>query len=187
MWVRARLAEDVVQRAVAVGTPQYAILGAGLDSFAWRRPDLLGRLRVFEVDHPATQAWKRERAAAVGLPTSEHHVFVPVDFENQPLGDCLDAAGFDRSRPALFSWVGTTMYLTIDAIESTLSIVACCAPGSEIVMGYNVSPDHCDDFGREYLAAFAPVAARIGESLASSFPPESVEALIARCGLAVAA
>ena len=182
--IRTRYPED---RLTESQCGQYVILGAGLDAFAWRRPDLLGALRVFEVDHPATQAWKRERAATVGLRASDDHVFVPVDFETQPLGERLDAAGFDRTRPALFSWVGTTMYLTIAAIESTLRVVARCARGSEIVMGYNVSPDYCDDFGREYLAAFAPTAVRMGESLASSFSPTAAEALIARCGLAVSA
>jgi methyltransferase (TIGR00027 family) len=181
--IRTRYPED---RLIDSGRDQYVILGAGLDSFAWRKPDGLPRVRVFEVDHPAAQAWKRERAAELGLLASEDHVFVPVDFETQPLGDCLGAAGFDRSRPSLFSWVGTTMYLTPDAIASTLRFIARCATGSEIVMGYNVSPDDCDDFGREYLAAFAPTAVREGLPLASSFAPAEIEALIARCGLAVA-
>ena len=95
MCVRARLAEDVVERAVAAGIRQYAILGAGLDSFAYRRPDLLGRLRVFEVDHPASQAWKRERLAELGVGLPANLVFAPVDFETQTLRDGLLAAGFD--------------------------------------------------------------------------------------------
>jgi methyltransferase (TIGR00027 family) len=182
--LRTRYPED---RLIEGGYGQYVILGAGLDSFAWCRPDLLGRVRVFEVDHPATQKWKRERACALGLPTNDHHVFVPVDFEVEALDDRLAAAGFDGSRPALFSWVGTTMYLTAGAIESTLGVVARCASGTEIVLGYNVSREYCDDFGREYLAAFTPTAKGIGEPLASSFAPAEMEALIARCGLAVAA
>jgi methyltransferase (TIGR00027 family) len=182
--LRTRYPED---RLIEGGFGQYVILGAGLDSFAWRRPDLLARVRVFEVDHPATQSWKRERARALGLATSDDHVFVAVDFETQGLGECLDASGFDSSRPALFSWVGTTMYLTAGAIESTLAVIAHCARGSEIVMGYNVAPEHCDDFGREYLAAFTPTAIRKGEPLASSYDPAAMEELIARCGLTVSA
>jgi hypothetical protein len=92
MCVRARLAEDVVERAVAAGIRQYAILGAGLDSFAYRRPDLLGRLRVFEVDHPASQAWKRERLAELGVDLPANLVFAAVDFETQTLSDGLVAA-----------------------------------------------------------------------------------------------
>ena len=115
---------------------QYVMLGAGLDSFAWRRPDLLGQLRVFEVDHPASQAWKLQRVDDLGLPTHEHHVFVAVDFEVQSLRDGLDAAGFDWSQPTMFSWLGVIVYLTMDAVESTLRTVAECRSGSEVVFEY---------------------------------------------------
>ena len=107
--VRSRHPED---RLSECDYDQYVILGAGLDSFAWRHPEAVGALGVFEVDHPASQAWKRERAAAIGLPIRPGHVFAPVDFEAQTLREALDAAKFDWSRKALFAWVGTTMYLT---------------------------------------------------------------------------
>src|SRR5262245_5054352 len=108
MCVRARLEEDVVEGAACAGIRQYAILGAGLDSFAYRRPDLLAGLRVFEVDHPASQAWKRERLAELGVDLPANLVFAAVDFERQTLRAGLQAAGFDFTARAVFSWVGVT-------------------------------------------------------------------------------
>lgn len=125
--VRSRLAEDVVERAVARGVRQYVILGAGLDSFAYRRTDLVERLRVFEVDHPASQQWKRESLDQLFVAMPKNIVFAAVDFETQSLKDRLEASGFDANSPAVFSWMGVTMYLSIDAIEATLHAVASCA------------------------------------------------------------
>jgi methyltransferase (TIGR00027 family) len=178
---RSRYAED---RLPPSGFTQYVILGAGLDSFAWRRPDLVGPMRVFEVDHPSAQAWKRQRIKELGLPTSEHHVFVPVDFETGTLADALDLAGFDWSRGTLWSWVGTTMYLSRDAVESTLGTLGKCGPRSEVAMSYNLASDFLDDDGRAFLES---LARRGGERglLRSSFAPDEMEALIGRCGLTV--
>jgi len=100
---RGRYAED---RLAAGAFTQYVILGAGLDSFAWRRPDLLGSLTVFEVDHPASQAWKLERVRELGLPLRDSQVFVPADFEAGPVQAVLGRAGFDWARPAMFCWTG---------------------------------------------------------------------------------
>jgi len=181
--VRSRYPED---RLLEGGFSQYVILGAGLDSFAWRRPDRLRSLRVFEVDHPASQAWKRERAAQLGLPLSENHIFVPVDFETQTLQERLGASGFDGSRPALFCCVGTTMYLTAASMERTLGVVGSCSESSEIIFSYNQPPQYVDDIGREFLAAIAARASAMGEPLQSSFSPDEIEKLVARCGLSVA-
>lgn len=181
--VRSRYAED---RLAHGGHTQYVILGAGLDSFAWRHPHLRSSLTVFEVDHPATQAWKRERAASLGLPTTEGHIFAPIDFETQTLRDGLDAAGFDWARPTLFSWVGTTMYLTTASIESTLRALATSRAGSEIVMSYNPAPEFLDDIGREFLGATSPRVAAMGEPLLTFFAPTEMEALLTHCGLTVA-
>lgn len=164
---------------------QYVVLGAGLDSFAWRRPDVCRALRVFEVDHPATQAWKRDRAASLALPISRNHLFVPVDFETEALDDCLDGAGFDWSRPALFSCVGTTMYLNADSVEATLRVVASCARGSDIALSYNQDVQFVDDIGREFLAAIMPRVAESGEPIRTSFSPLHMEAIVERCGLTV--
>lgn len=179
---RCRYAED---RVVSGPFGQYVILGAGLDSFAWRRPDLVRTLRVFEVDHPPTQAWKRERAAHLGLPSHDHHVFVPVDFEVQTLRDGLDAAGFDWSQPTVFSCVGVSMYLTGDSVEATLRTVAACPSGSEVVWSYNPAPEYLDDMGREFLEAVSRRVAAVGEPLRTFLSPADAEALMARCGLKV--
>src|SRR5262245_4436042 len=137
MAVRARLVEDIVERAVYTGIHQYVILGAGLDSLAYRRPELLVRMRVFEVDHPASQVWKRARLAELGVSLPVNLVFAPVDFETQTLRDGLLAAGLDFEEGAVFSWIGVTMFLTLAAIEATLETVAACPPGSRIVLTYN--------------------------------------------------
>jgi len=181
--VRSRYAEDRLARGTF---SQYVILGAGLDSFAWRRPDLLRSLRVFEVDHPASQAWKRQRIDKLGLPTSDQLVFAPVDFEVQSLHDGLDAAGFDWTQPSMFLWMGVAMYLTVDAIEATLRTVAECRSGSAIVFDYFVTDPYLDDVGREHLAVWLPIAARAREPVQTRWSPTEAEQVVLRCGLQVA-
>jgi methyltransferase (TIGR00027 family) len=165
---------------------QYVLLGAGLDSFPWRRPDLLGLLRVFEVDHPASQAWKRERMDELGLATSEHQVFAPIDFEVESLDKGLDAAGFDWDQPTIFSWLGVIPYLTINAVETTLRIISLCQSGSEVVFEYGLAEPFMDDFGREFVAGFSSVATNVGEPLQTGWSPEEAEQVVTRCGLRVA-
>jgi methyltransferase (TIGR00027 family) len=182
---RARYAED---RLLHGGFTQYVVLGAGLDTFAWRRPDVVRRTRVVEVDHPASQAWKRERAAVLGLPDDERHSFAAVDFERTDLAAGLDATGFDWTAPTLWSWLGVTMYLTVDAIERTLQTIAArtgSAPGSEVVLTYAPAARHLDDVGRRFSARLRPAAESSGEGLRTAFEPEEIEALLSRCGLAV--
>jgi methyltransferase (TIGR00027 family) len=179
---RSRYAED---RLAAGAFTQYVILGAGLDSFAWRRPDLLRSVRVFEVDHPASQAWKLERVGDLALPLSDSQVFVPVDFEAEPLRDALRAAGFDWGQPALFSWTGVAPYLTAQAIESTLRTTAGAAPGSEVVFSYRAEESVLDGVGREFIRIYAPLAASVGEPLQPGWPVIEIERLISRCGLKV--
>src|SRR5690242_10867414 len=153
---RSRYAED---RLAAGAFAQYVILGAGLDSFAWRRPDLLRSLRVFEVDHPASQAWKVERVSDLALPLSDAQVFVPVDFEAESLQDALRTAGFDWDQRALFSWPGVAPYLTASAIASTLRTIAGAATGSEVVFPYRTEEPVLDELGREFIRIYAPLAA----------------------------
>jgi methyltransferase (TIGR00027 family) len=112
------------------------ILGAGLDSFVYRRLDLVKVLRVFEVDHPATQAWKRTRLQEAGIELPPNLSFVPVDFEQQSLIDSLRMSGYRTDTPGLFSWLGVTVYLTPDAIFNTLRTAAALAPGTEIILQY---------------------------------------------------
>jgi methyltransferase (TIGR00027 family) len=179
---RSRYAED---RLTAGGFTQYVILGAGLDSFAWRRPDLLRSLRVFEVDHPASQAWKLERVQDLALPHSDSQVFVPVDFEAEPLQDALRTAGFDWGQPALFSWTGVAPYLTAQAIASTLRTTAGAAADSEVVFSYRAEESVLDDVGREFIQIYAPLAASLGEPLQPGWPVIEIERLISRSGLKV--
>jgi len=179
---RSRYAED---RLAAGAFTQYVILGAGLDSFAWRRPDLLGSLTVFEVDHPASQAWKLERVRDLGLPLSDSQVFVPADFEAGPVQDVLGAAGFDWAQPAMFCWTGVAPYLTAQAIESTLRTIAAAAPGSEVVFSYLAEARALDDAGTEYTRIYTPIAASAGEPLQPGWPVSEIERLISRCGLKV--
>jgi methyltransferase (TIGR00027 family) len=179
---RSRYGED---RLAAGGFAQYVILGAGLDSFAWRRPDLLRSLQVFEVDHPASQAWKLERVRDLGLPLSDSHVFVPVDFEAEPLQGALRTAGFDWGQPTLFSWTGVAPYLTVRAIESTLRTIAEAAAGSEVVFSYRTEDSVLDDVGQEFIRNYAPLAASVGEPLQPGWPVIEIERLISQCGLRV--
>jgi methyltransferase (TIGR00027 family) len=183
-WVciRARLPEDVVERAVADGVRQYVILGAGLDSFAYRRTDLLDRLRVFEVDHPASQAWKQSRLADLGVTCPANLVFAPMDFETQALRDGLEAAGFDFGARAVFSWIGVTMYLTIGAIEATLATVAACAAGTGIVLTYNLPASAFRGPRQESRNVVADIAAEMGEPFVTAFEPAEAEELMRRHG-----
>jgi len=179
---RSRYAED---RLAAGPFSQYVILGAGLDSFAWRRPDLLGSLRVFEVDHPASQAWKLERVSGLALPLGDAQVFVPADFETGSLHDALRSAGFDWDQRTLFSWTGVAPYLTAPAIASTLRTIAGAAAGSEVVLSYRAEEPVLDAAGREFIRIFAPLAASLGDPIQPGWPVTEIEQLISRSGLEV--
>jgi methyltransferase (TIGR00027 family) len=177
---RSRYAEDQLADG---GFSQYVILGAGLDSFSWRRPDLLRSLTVFEVDHPASQAWKLGRVTELGLPLSDSQVFVPVDLEAEPLQQALRAAGFDWDQPTLFSWTGVAPYLTAQAIESTLRTIARAAAGSQVVFSYRAEDGVLDDIGHEFVRIYVPLAASLGEPVQPGWPVIEIERLVSRCGL----
>lgn len=181
--LRARYPEDVLASG---DYAQYVILGAGLDSFAWRQPDFMRDARVFEVDHPATQGWKRERMRVLALPASDRQVLVPVDFTRDTLDASLTRAGFDWSAPTLFSWVGTTMYLDLEAIAVTLRTVARCSAGSGVVLSYNPRPELLDALHREVLDDVSRLVVGMGEPLRSAFTPEEIARLATAVGLEVA-
>ena len=178
---RSRWAED---RAVLGGFDQFVILGAGLDTFAWRRPDVLGRMTVFEVDHPSTQNWKLERAQLLGLPTNERHRFVSCDFETTSLATALQSEGFDTSRRTCFSWLGVVAYLSSAAIDATLAFVRDC-PGSEIALTYPPAEDELDEVGAELRRLVLRVAAAGGEPVLTILTPGAAEELGRRHGLRV--
>jgi methyltransferase (TIGR00027 family) len=184
-WVciRSRYAEDLVERAVLRRIDQYVVLGAGLDSFAYRRADLQDRVRVFEVDHPGSQAWKRRRLLELEITIPDNLVFAPVDFEQQTLRHGLESAGFDFSRPAVFSWIGVTMYLTLDAIEATLATIAQCSPRTRIVFTYNQPLDAVDELSAAVSSTFMEsFAAKWNEPFVSFFRPAQIEELLGRHG-----
>ena len=131
---RSRYSEDNLARAVAAGVRQYVLLGTGLDTFGCRNP--YPGLRVFEVDHPATQTWKRELLECSGIPVPESLTFVPVDFESQTLSKQLAAAGFDFDSPAFFGWLGVIPYLTLEAFRATLAFIAERPAGSGVTLDY---------------------------------------------------
>jgi methyltransferase (TIGR00027 family) len=167
--VRSRVAEEGLARARERGTSQYVVLGAGLDTFAYRQPRDGPPLDVFEVDHPATQSWKqrRLREASIRVPPSTH--FVATDFESDGLGRALEAAGFRTNAPAFFSWLGVTMYLTRPAILSTIDLLGSTVPGGGVVLDYfdQDAPRPLERVARGVLASRVALS---GEAFRSYFP-----------------
>jgi methyltransferase (TIGR00027 family) len=169
MAVRSRLAEDALRSATERGVTQYVVLGAGLDSFAYRNP--AQALRVFEVDHPATQAWKRALLRESGIDVPDSLRFVPVDFEQDTLAEALCEAGCRLDQPVFFSWLGVTLYLTHEAIFSTLCFVTTLPKDSAIVFDYGVLPSLLTPRERMGMEYFAKKYAAQGEPWKSYFDP----------------
>jgi methyltransferase (TIGR00027 family) len=182
MVVRSRLAEDELAAAVARGATQYVILGAGLDTFAYRNPYDADRLRVFEVDHPATQQWKRERLAAGNIAIPASVTYAPVDFERQSLSDGLAASGFDCRKITFFSWLGVTPYLTRAAMNSTLEFIATMPAGSGVVFDYALPRASLNWFGRLAFDAMARRVAKAGEPFQLFFEPTELAKELRRFG-----
>src|SRR4051794_19454026 len=180
---RSRVAEDALGAAVARGVRQAVVLGAGLDTLALRDPHPGTGLRIFEVDHPATQAWKRERLAQAGLEWPATLTFVPVDFERERLAAALRAAGFRDDRPAFFVWLGVVPYLTREAITSTLGAIA-AVPGAEVVFDYAEPEDRLAPEGRAPAAALAERVAAAGEPLVSRLDPAELDRALRGLGFA---
>jgi methyltransferase (TIGR00027 family) len=180
--VRQRYAEDELATAMRRGVGQYVILGAGLDSFAYRRPDLATLLRVFEVDHPATQQWKRARLGALSVNLPSNLTFIPLDFEQHTLADGLPTGGHRPELPTFFSWLGVTHYLTEEAVFTTLRYVASLASGSEIVFQYFLPEALFDDENRRLLALWKERRASVGEPVLSQFEPTTLAARVRECG-----
>jgi methyltransferase (TIGR00027 family) len=180
--VRSRFAEDGLAEAHGRGVGQYVLLGAGLDTSAYRsgRPEL----EVFEVDHPATQEWKRRRLAEAGIAIPDTVAFAPVDFERQSIASGLAAAGFDRARPAFVAWLGVTPYLTPEAVLETLRFAAGLWCGSELVFDYVSSAPEDGATQRLALQALTARVAALGEPFRSTFQPEALMADLARLGFA---
>ena len=178
---RARATEEELARAVARGVRQFVILGAGLDTFAYRNPQT--PVRVFEVDHPATQAWKREALAAAGIAIPSSLTFAPVDFERQTLAEGLALAGFDARAPAMFSWLGVTMYLTAEAFDATLGFIASRPAGTAVVFDYAVDRAALPMLERLALTMLEKRVARAGEPFRTFFLPAELGRRLTDAGI----
>jgi len=173
MAARSRFAEDSLNMAVSRGVRQVVILGAGLDTFSLRNPHARLGLRVFEVDHPATQAWKRDRLQEANLAIPTMLTFAPVDFTCQDLAQELAAAGFQADQPAFFCWLGVVPYLRRQAISSILRFIA-NLPCSEVVFDYSEPLENYSPERRANVAAVAERTAAIGEPWLSYFDPDEI-------------
>lgn len=178
---RSRIAEDALAEAVARGVRQLVVLGAGLDTFAYRNP--FKCLRVFEVDYPATQAWKHERLTQAGIAVPDSLVFVPIDFERENLADRLDVRGFDRKEQSFFTWLGVVPYLKKEAIWPTLEFIGGLPGGAHLVLDYPDPPDTLSPELRAYHEEVAARAAGIGEPWVTFFEPEELHARLRAFGL----
>jgi methyltransferase (TIGR00027 family) len=171
---RSRFAEDELARAIGRGVTQYVVLGAGLDTFAYRNPHGDSALRVFEVDYPATQEWKRQKLAAAGIAIPPSVTHVPVDFEKQTVAEGLKLAGFDASKSAFFSWLGVTMYLTEDAVMNTFGFIASTPTGGGVAFDYAVPRSSLNWTERLALDALSYRVAAAGEPFRTFFEPSAL-------------
>jgi methyltransferase (TIGR00027 family) len=179
---RSRVAEDALTIAVNAGATQLVVLGAGLDTLAYRTQHA-GRLRIFEVDHPATQARKREMLAAAAIAVPETLSFVAVDFEREKLSERLQAAGFKSAERSFFSWLGVVPYLTEAAIYSTLGYMAQLPGGAEVVFDYvNPATSIAAAAGRAAHQALAARVAAAGERFQSYLDTASLCAKMSAAG-----
>jgi methyltransferase (TIGR00027 family) len=173
---RSRIAEDALSATLQKGVRQIVLLGAGLDTFALRNPHG-AQIRIFEVDHPATQSWKLARLAEAQLALPPWLIFVPVDFERDDLGKKLAAAGFERKSPTFFTWLGVVPYLTDDAVGSTLDFMA-SIPNSEVVFDYMEPPQAFSEEMKRTIAARTKQLEKMGERQASHFEPAEMAAIL---------
>ncbi len=181
--LRSRYTEDELVKAIEEGTRQYVVLGAGHDTFALRRQDLAGKVRVFEVDTPSTQEVKQQRVLKANGSVPDNLTFVPVNFEVDRLDEELAKAGFDSQQPAFFSWLGVTYYLTQEAIRDTLERIAdMSASGSRIVFDFKIAKHMIDDEWRTLCEKMEGFVERRGEPMLTDFTPQLLRDLMTRHG-----
>jgi methyltransferase (TIGR00027 family) len=178
---RTRFTEDALAAALAGGVRQLVVLGAGLDTYAYRTP-FTDRLRIFEVDHPATQAWKRERLAHASIPIPPSLTFAPIDFERETLPEGLAAAGFDPVQQTFFTWLGVVPYLTEDAIWSTLGFIVSLPNRAHVVFDYSDPPHTLSPEARAYHDRRASRVQEIGESWVTFFEAEPLKTKLLALG-----
>jgi methyltransferase (TIGR00027 family) len=176
---RSLLAEGTLAAAYQRGVRQYVLLGAGFDTFAYRNP--YPDLKVYEVDFPTSQAWKRQRLEAIGVdPVAA--TFADIDFERETLSHALSRAGFDLAQPAVFAWLGVMMYLTPEAVRTTFAAVGALAKGSEIVFDYGRPTKDANVLVRHYVAETRKRLADLGEPILTTLRPPELAALLTDCG-----
>jgi len=184
MVARARLAEDALAAGYREGgVRQYLVLGAGLDTFAYRNP--FAELRVFEVDHPATQAWKREMLVGAGIVVPSTVTHVAVDFERQSLRDELAGAGIDFAAPTMTAWLGVVPYRTREAVRATVGLLGSFARGSEVVFDYSLPREALGEREQMMLDSMADRVRLAGEPFKLFLMPEELAAELAAVGLRV--
>jgi methyltransferase (TIGR00027 family) len=181
---RSRYTELRLAELASQGLTQYVILGAGLDTFALRSP-LAHQLRVFEVDHPATQRWKRDLLTAAQLTPPDGVAFVGADLERDALAGRLTGAGFDPAAPALVSWLGVSFYLTRGAIAATLTAIGALAPATELIVEYALPAELRDARGQAYAEFALRVSGERGEPWLTFLTPEDMTGLLRAGGLEV--
>jgi methyltransferase (TIGR00027 family) len=180
---RARFIEDLVVEQAGHGVRQYVILGAGLDSFAQRRPEIASVLRIFEIDQPGAQAWKRQRLIELGFGVPDWLRLVPVDFEaGGSWWERLAAAGFDAGQPAVVASTGVTLYLTGDAIVATLRQIAALDPGSTLAMTFMLPVELVEPEDRPGYQMAEQGARAAGTPFVSFFAPPEMLALAREAG-----
>lgn len=188
LCARSRFAEDALERAVVNGVRQYVVLGAGLDTFGARAAlpecSIHPELRIFEVDHPATQAWKRACLEQNGIHVPDTVTFVPVDFEHEDLMTRLVASGFDAGAPAFCSWLGVVPYLTRDAAVGTLRALGSLPVGSGVAFDYAVARESLTPTQKAAFDWLAERVARAGEPFRLGFEPAELRQLLRECGFA---
>jgi len=180
---RARYAEDCLEQAIEQGVRQYVILGAGLDTFAFRRPDLLEQLQVFEVDHPETQAFKRQRLSALGLEPPKALHFIPADLEQENLATVLKQSSYDPDRLAFFGWMGVSYYLDPESVFATLGDIAKIAPPHSSVVFDYLDTDFFDPANpHKSVHAVLDNVRRLGEPMHTGFDPPVLASHLALLG-----
>jgi methyltransferase (TIGR00027 family) len=173
--VRTRFAEDALAAAVERGASQLVVLGAGLDTYAYRTK-LGDRLRIFEVDHPATQEWKRQRLEAAAIPIPSALTFAPIDFERQTLAEGLAAARFDPAQQVFFTWLGVVPYLTEEAFWSTLNFISKLQNAAHVVFDYSNPPESLTAEARANYDIRAARVAELGEAWLTHFDTDDLRA-----------
>lgn len=181
---RARYTEDNLINAVGQGARQYVILGAGMDTFAFRHPEMLEQLQVFEVDHPATQGFKRNRIAELGWEFPANLHFIPVDFTRESLAAVLTRSSYDPQTPSFFSWLGVTYFLTRDEVFATLRNIADVSPsGSTVIFDYFDTDAFVPERAAKGMQVLLDNLRRLGEPLITGFNPPTLAADLERIGL----